>query len=86
MLNVTDGNFSPPSQKLPFAVMSVDGDNSLLDYASIDIAGSLPPNKVKGLKLKRSLSNNESRAAKNHLCIPMKGRIQLVLGLLALKN
>lgn len=86
VLNVTGGNFSPPSQKLPFSVTSVDGDNYLLYYASIDLAGSLPSIKCKGLKLRRSLSNNDSRAARSRLRIPMKGRIQLVLGFLALKN
>lgn len=84
VLNITGGNFSPPSQKLPFSVTSVDGDNYLLYYASIDLAGSLPSNKCKGLKLKRSLSNNDSRAARSRLRIPMKGRIQLVLGFLVL--
>ncbi|KAL5979032.1 hypothetical protein ACLOJK_018929 [Asimina triloba] len=79
VLNVAGGNFSPPSQKLPFAVTSVDGDSSLLYYASIDLAGNLPSSKCKGAKMKRSLSNTSSRAAKSRLRIPMKGRIQLVL-------
>ncbi|KAJ4960145.1 hypothetical protein NE237_020055 [Protea cynaroides] len=79
VLNVTGGSFSPPSQKLPFAVTSVDGDNFLLYYASIELAGNLPTNKCRGPKLKRSLSNDDSRAAKSRLRIPMKGRIQLVL-------
>ncbi|XP_043726045.1 uncharacterized protein LOC122672649 [Telopea speciosissima] len=79
VLNVTGGSFSPSSQKLPFAVTSVDGDNYLLYYASIDLAGNLPTNKCRGPKLKRSFSNDESRAAKSRLRIPMKGRIQLVL-------
>ena len=30
VLNVTGGNFSPQSQKIPFAVSSVDGDKYLL--------------------------------------------------------
>lgn len=80
ILNVTGGNFSPPSQKLPFAVTSIDDDNSLLYYASIDLAGNLPSDKGRSPKLKRSLSSNEdSRVAKSRLHIPMKGRIQLVL-------
>lgn len=79
VLNITGGNFSPPCRKLPFAVESVDGDSYLLYYASIDLAGNLPSNKPKGPKLKRSLSNNDSRAAKSRFRIPMKGRIQLVL-------
>ncbi|KAK1294135.1 hypothetical protein QJS10_CPA16g00874 [Acorus calamus] len=78
VLNVTGGNFIPPSQKLPFSVTSIDGDSCLLYYASIDLAGNLPSNKGRG-KLKRSLSNDESRSAKSWLRVPMKGRIQLVL-------
>ncbi|KAK1294134.1 hypothetical protein QJS10_CPA16g00875 [Acorus calamus] len=84
VLNVTGGNFIPPSQKLPFSVTSIDGDSCLLYYASIDLAGNLPSNKGRG-KLKRSLSNDESRSAKSRLRVPMKGRIQLVLGFLFLK-
>ncbi|KAG1330965.1 hypothetical protein COCNU_02G009330 [Cocos nucifera] len=79
VLNVTGGNFLPPSQKLPFAVTSIDGDSSLLYYASIDLAGSLSSNKCKGPKLRRSLSNDDSRAVNSRLRIPMKGCIQLVL-------
>lgn len=78
VLNITGGNFSPPSQKLPFSVMSVDNDSSLLYYASIDLAGALPSSKCRGPKLTRSLSN-DSGVAKSRLRIPMKGRIQLVL-------
>ncbi|XP_038984327.1 uncharacterized protein LOC103707826 isoform X2 [Phoenix dactylifera] len=79
VLNVTGGNFLPPSQKLPFAVTSIDGDSSLLYYASVDLAGRLSSNKCRGPKFRRSLSNDDSRAAKSRLRIPMKGRIQLVL-------
>ncbi|KAJ6847970.1 uncharacterized protein M6B38_115710 [Iris pallida] len=79
VLNITGGSFSPPSQKLPFGVTSVDGESSLLYYASIDLAGSLSTNKGRGPKLKRSLSNDDSRAAKSRLRIPLKGRIQLVI-------
>ncbi|WOL03741.1 hypothetical protein Cni_G12461 [Canna indica] len=80
VLNVTGGNFSPPSRKLPFVVTSIDDDNSLLYYASIDLGGDSPSNKGRGPKLKRSLSSNEdSQMAKSRLRIPMKGRIQLVL-------
>lgn len=85
VLNVTGGNFSPPVQKLPFAVTSVDGDNYLLYYASIDLAGNVPPNKCKGTTMKKSLNNDNSRATKSRLRVPMKGRVQLVLGFLALK-
>lgn len=79
ILNVTGGNFSPASQKLPFGVTSIHGDSSLLYYASIDLAAGLPSSKGRGPKLKRSLSNDDSRAAKSRFRIPMKGRIQLVL-------
>lgn len=84
MLNVTGGSFSPQSQKLPFSVISVDDNNSLLYYASIDIAGALTSNKGTGPKLTRSLSQ-ESGVVKSRLRIPMKGCIQLVLVFLALK-
>ncbi|XP_078433266.1 uncharacterized protein LOC144704654 isoform X2 [Wolffia australiana] len=66
-LNVTGGSFSPPSRKLPFSVTSVDGDTSLLYYASIDLAG----------KSKRSHETRPSSASR--LRIPVRGRIQLVL-------
>uniref|UniRef100_A0ACD5Y3C3 Uncharacterized protein n=1 Tax=Avena sativa TaxID=4498 RepID=A0ACD5Y3C3_AVESA len=80
VLNVTGGNFSPPTQKLPFAVTSIDEDSSLLYYSSINLAGRLPTNSnSKSPKLKRSSSNNDSRSAKSRLHIPVKGRIQLVV-------
>ncbi|KAK9278333.1 hypothetical protein L1049_027898 [Liquidambar formosana] len=79
VLNVTGGKFSPQSQKLPFAVTSVDGDNYLLYYSSIDLAGNVLSNKSRGPKMRRSLSIDESRAEKGRLRIPMKGCIQLVL-------
>ncbi|KAF9622385.1 hypothetical protein IFM89_031188 [Coptis chinensis] len=79
VLNVTGGSFSPSSQKLPFAVTSVDGDSCLLYYASIDLSGNSSSNKWKEPKLKRSLSNDDSLASKSRLRIPMKGCIQLVL-------
>ncbi|KAF5192033.1 Meiosis chromosome segregation family protein [Thalictrum thalictroides] len=77
VLNVTGGSFSPPSQKLPFSVTSVDGESCLLYYASLDLSGNSLLNKCKVLK--RSLSNEDSLAAKSRLRIPMKGCIQLVL-------
>ncbi|KAA8542073.1 hypothetical protein F0562_023225 [Nyssa sinensis] len=81
VLNVTGGNFSPRPQKLPFAVNSVDGNNYLLYYSSIDLAGHSPSNKCRGPKMKRSLSLSvdDMQAEKSRLRIPMKGRIQLVL-------
>lgn len=79
VLNVTGGSFLPQSQKLPFTVASVDGDNYLLYYSSIDLAGQILSNKSKCRKMKRSLSIDDSRAERSRLRIPMKGRIQLVL-------
>ncbi|KAL8134541.1 uncharacterized protein LOC141712956 isoform X2 [Apium graveolens] len=70
VLSISGGNFSPKSQKLPFSVTSVDGDNYLLYYASIDLAGNLPSTKCSG---------GNSRNIRSRLRIPVKGRIQLVL-------
>ncbi|KAK1433959.1 hypothetical protein QVD17_10877 [Tagetes erecta] len=79
VLNITGGSFSPHPQKLPFAVTSVDGDNFLLYYSSIDLADQLSSNKNKSPKIKRSLSVDDPQAEKSRLRVPMKGRIQLVL-------
>ncbi|XP_006659636.1 uncharacterized protein LOC102704999 isoform X2 [Oryza brachyantha] len=79
VLNVTGGSFSPPTQKLPFAVTSIDEDSSLLYYSSIDLAGRLPATNSRSPKLERSFSFNDSRSAKSRLRIPAKGRIQLVV-------
>ncbi|XP_039815544.1 uncharacterized protein LOC120678423 isoform X2 [Panicum virgatum] len=79
VLNITGGSFFPTTQKLPFSVTSIDEDSSLLYYSSIDLAGRLPANNSKSPKLQRSYSNNDSRSAKSHLRIPVKGRIQLVV-------
>ncbi|CAN4089301.1 unnamed protein product [Withania somnifera] len=75
VLSISGGNFSPHPQKLPFAVTSVDGDNFLLYYSSIDLgrAGS----DGKGSQIRNS-STNGSRTNKGRLRIPVKGRIQLV--------
>ncbi|KAL3617594.1 hypothetical protein CASFOL_037915 [Castilleja foliolosa] len=78
VLNITGGKFAHP-QKLPFAVTSVDGDNYLLYYSSIDLSRNLSPNKCEGPKLKRSLSVNGSSDEKARLRIPVKGLLQLVL-------
>ncbi|GMI68301.1 hypothetical protein like AT3G26890 [Hibiscus trionum] len=79
VLSITGGNFSPQSQKLPFSVTSVDGDCSLLYYASIDLSRNSSSNKSRDQKLKRGLSNDELQPVRSRLHIPMKGRIQLVL-------
>ncbi|KAH8486636.1 hypothetical protein H0E87_025591 [Populus deltoides] len=79
VLNVTGGNFSPKAQKLPFTVTSVDGNNYLLYYSSIDLGGNVQENKYSDQKMRRSLSIDDSRSDRSRLRIPMKGRIQLVL-------
>lgn len=79
VLSITGGSFSPKAKKLPFAVTSVDGDNYLLYYSSIDLAGNVPSGKPANLKMKRSLSLNDSPSDDSRLRIPMKGRIQLVV-------
>ncbi|XP_073126121.1 uncharacterized protein [Henckelia pumila] len=79
VLNITGGKFSPPPQKLPFSVTSVDGDKYLLYYSSIDLSGRLSARKTEAPKFKRSLSANGSSDEKSRLSVPMKGRVQLVL-------
>lgn len=84
VLNITGGKFAPHPQKLPFSVTSVDGDNYLLYYSSIDLCGNTSPKKCEGPILKRSLStNNGSSDDKARLRVPMKGRLQLVSSLSA---
>ncbi|XP_057800480.1 uncharacterized protein LOC131015976 [Salvia miltiorrhiza] len=77
ILSITGGNFSPKSQKLPFAVTSVDGDRYLLYYASIGLAGNSRSNKCRGKK--GTLDNCDPHNGKSRLRIPVKGCIQLVL-------
>ncbi|KAG8489701.1 hypothetical protein CXB51_017689 [Gossypium anomalum] len=79
VLSITGGTFSPQSQKLTFPVTSVDGDCSLLYYASIDLSRNSSSSKCRDQKLKRGLGNDEQQAVRSRLHIPMKGRIQLVL-------
>ncbi|KAH8492792.1 hypothetical protein H0E87_022146 [Populus deltoides] len=79
VLNITGGNFSPKTQKLPFTVTSMDGNNYLLYYASIDLAGNVQANKYSDQNMRRSLSIDDSRSERSRLRIPMKGRMQLVL-------
>ncbi|KAL1347197.1 hypothetical protein HN51_020689 [Arachis hypogaea] len=80
VLNVTGGNFSPQSQKLPFAVTSVDGDKYLLYYSSINLSGNLLSCKSRVTKFQRTLSMDESRSEKSsRIRIPIKGRIQILL-------
>ncbi|KAB2075851.1 hypothetical protein ES319_A07G249800v1 [Gossypium barbadense] len=79
VLSITGGTFSPQSQKLTFPVTSVDGDCSLLYYASIDLSRNSSSSKCRYQKLKRGLGNDEQQAVRSRLHIPMKGRIQLVL-------
>ncbi|KAG6420779.1 hypothetical protein SASPL_117318 [Salvia splendens] len=84
VLNITGGKFSPHPQKLPFSVTSVDGDNYLLYYSSIDLSVHSSSNKCECPALKRSLCANGSSDDKARLKIPMKGRLQLVFSLSAL--
>uniref|UniRef100_A0A7C9AM30 Atos-like conserved domain-containing protein n=1 Tax=Opuntia streptacantha TaxID=393608 RepID=A0A7C9AM30_OPUST len=79
VLSITGGSFSPKTRKLPFTVTSLDGDNYLLYYSSIDLAGYLPTGKPGSVKMKRTPSANNSSAENSLLRIPMKGRIQLVV-------
>ncbi|KAK7282102.1 hypothetical protein RIF29_10642 [Crotalaria pallida] len=79
VLNVSGGSFSPKSQKIPFAVNSVDGDKYLLYYSSINLSGKLLSSKSRVTKFQRTLSMDESRSEKSRIRIPVKGRIQLVL-------
>ncbi|XP_061359488.1 uncharacterized protein LOC133303582 [Gastrolobium bilobum] len=79
VLNVTGGNFSPQSQKIPFSVTSVDGDKYLLYYSSINLSGKLLSSKSRIAKFQRNLSMDGSRSEKSRIRIPIKGRIQLVL-------
>ncbi|KAI9079665.1 hypothetical protein K1719_038286 [Acacia pycnantha] len=79
VLNVTGGNFSPQSQKIPFAVSSVDGDKYLLYYSSINVSGKLTSSNSRVSKVQRTVKMDASRTEKNRIRIPMKGRIQLVL-------
>lgn len=76
VLSIRGGNFSPKSQKLPFAVTSVDGDSYLLYYASIGLTSNSRSNKCRGEK--GILDNSDPHNGKSRLRIPMKGRIQLV--------
>lgn len=75
VLSITGGNFSPHPQKLPFAVTSVNGDNFLLYYSSIDLGR--PCSDGKGSQIRNSSTNN-LHTNKGRLRIPIKGRIQLV--------
>ncbi|CDP16724.1 unnamed protein product [Coffea canephora] len=79
VLSVSGGNFSPKVQKLPFGVVSVDGDNYLLYYASINLAGNSPSNSCRGQNFKRGFASDDPQNSKSRLRIPVKGRIQLVL-------
>ncbi|EPS67116.1 hypothetical protein M569_07660, partial [Genlisea aurea] len=77
VLKITGGKFSPNPQKLPFAVTSVDGDNYLLYYSSIDLSRHVSPSE--GPRLNRSLSANGASEEHCRIRIPMKGQLQLVV-------
>lgn len=79
VLNISGGDFSPKSQKLPFGVTSVDGNSCLLYYSSIDIPANASRNNSRSPKSTRSLTMDDSHAEKSRIRIPIKGQIQLVL-------
>ncbi|KAI7746406.1 hypothetical protein M8C21_033636 [Ambrosia artemisiifolia] len=79
VLSVSGGSFSPKARKLPFAVTSVDGDNYLLYYASIDLSGNSSSSNLRSKNRENCLQNDDFQSSKSRLRIPMKGRIQLVL-------
>lgn len=79
LLSVTGGCWSPPLQKLPFSVTCVDGDSSLLYYASIDLIGNASSTRYKGNKNRKNNPLEESPGNKSRFRIPVSGRVQLVL-------
>lgn len=79
LLSVTGGSWSPPMQKLPFSVTCVDGESSLLYYASIDLAGNATRKKVVSDRRRKSTPVDDGSANKNRYRIPISGRVQLVL-------
>ncbi|MCO5550219.1 hypothetical protein L7F22_003701 [Adiantum nelumboides] len=79
LLSVTGGSWSPPMQKLPFSVTCVDGESSLLYYASIDLAGNATRKKVVNESRRKSAPIEDGTANKYRFRIPVSGRVQLVL-------
>ncbi|CAM6100744.1 unnamed protein product [Calypogeia fissa] len=75
-LTVTGGGWSAPSRKLPFSVTCVDGDSSLLYYASIDLSGTPVGSKANACK---TPTHEGPRAYRSRIRIPAQGRVQLVL-------
>lgn len=70
LLSVTGGSWPPPIKKLPFSVTCVDGDSSLLYFASIDLAG----NNSGGKNVSKSIRS----PGKSRFRVPVRGRVQLV--------
>ncbi|KAI5060194.1 hypothetical protein GOP47_0025123 [Adiantum capillus-veneris] len=79
LLSVTGGSWSPPIRKLPFSVTCVDGESSLLYYASIDLAGNASRKKFVNERRRKSASIEDGSVNKNRFRIPVSGRVQLVL-------
>eukprot|EP00250_Pteridium_aquilinum_P015403 c22560_g1_i1 orf=348-2675(+) len=79
LLSITGGSWSPPMQKLPFSVTCVDGESSLLYYASIDLSGNATKKKVAGDRRRKNASVDDASVSKNRFRIPVSGRVQLVL-------
>lgn len=79
LLSITGGSWSPPMQKLPFSVTCVDGESSLLYYASIDLAGNVMKKKIAGDRRRKNASLDDGSVTKSRFRIPVSGRVQLVL-------
>lgn len=78
LLSITGGSWSPPMQKLPFSVTCVDGESSLLYYASIDLAGNVMKKKIAGDRRRKNASLDDGSVTKSRFRIPVSGRVQLV--------
>ncbi|CAK9231765.1 unnamed protein product [Sphagnum troendelagicum] len=77
LLSVTGGSWSPSMRKLPFSVTCVDGDSSLLYFASIDLVGSASGDNGLNRAYKSKIS--DLHPVKSRIRIPVQGRVQLVL-------
>jgi hypothetical protein len=76
LLSVTGGSWSPSLRKLPFSVTCVDGDSSLLYFASIDLVGSASGDNGLNRTYKSKIS--DLHPVKSRIRIPVQGRVQLV--------
>lgn len=78
-LSITGGSWSPPVQKLPFSVTCVNGESSLLYYASIDIAGNAMKKNIAGDRFSKNNAIQDGSVTKSRFRIPICGRVQLVV-------